>query len=285
VSRQWGRRGLAWLRRWWEPPNPRRRLQEALSAARSAGVFDGDARAMLEGVLEMSRLTAGDVMVPRGLMTLVSKDASFAELLPSVVESGHSRFPVYAEDRDDIVGVLLAKELLRYFVEQREAESIEFDIREVLRPAVRVPAAKRLNVLLREFRENRYHMAIVVDEYGGVAGLITIEDVLEEIVGEIDDEFDTEDDQLIRRDKACEFTIHASTPITTFNEFFQATLSDATLHTVGGLLAQAFGRIPKRFESIKLGDFEFRVLRVSERRIETLKVLSPKDVVAPVSTP
>lgn len=267
-----------WLREHWESPDPRKRLQTALGEARTAGVFDGDALAMVEGVLEMSRLTAGDVMVPRGLMTSVSKDASFAELLPIVVESGHSRFPVYAEDRDDIVGVLLAKELLRYFVEQHEDDEQEFDMREVLRPAVRVPAAKRLNVLLREFRENRYHMAIVVDEYGGVAGLLTIEDVLEEIVGEIDDEFDTEDEKAIRRDKPCEFTVHGNTPISTFNEYFSTQMSDQEFDTIGGLVTHAFGRIPMRFESVRIGDFDFRILRVSERTVEVLKVRVPVDV-------
>jgi len=262
----------------WSPPNPQQDLRDALTRARAQAVLDGDAHAMVEGVLEMSRLTVGDVMVPRGLMTLLPKDASLNELLPIVVESGHSRFPVFDEDRDDIIGILLAKELLRFMSEAPAAAEQSFDIREVLRPAVRVPATKRLNVLLREFRENRYHMAIVVDEYGGVAGLVTIEDVLEEIVGEIDDEFDTDDEKLIRRDKAFEFTIHGATPISTFNETFASHLSDAEFHTIGGLVAKAFGRIPKRFESVRLGEFEFRVLRANERRIETLKVLTPRDV-------
>jgi magnesium and cobalt transporter len=265
-------------------PSPAQDLSEALAKARQRGVLDGDAHAMVEGVLEMSRLTVGDVMVPRGIMTLLNQDAPLQELLPIVVESGHSRFPVYDEDRDDIVGILLAKELLRFMSESADVDNATFDIKEVLRPAVRVPATKRLNVLLREFRENRYHMAIVVDEYGGVAGLVTIEDVLEEIVGEIDDEFDTDDEKLIRRDKAFEFTIHAATPIDIFNETFASQFSDAQFHTIGGLVSNAFGRIPKRFESIRLGEFEFRVMRANERRIETLNVLTPRDVMITATT-
>jgi magnesium and cobalt transporter len=198
--------------------------------------------------------------------------------MPVVVESGHSRFPVKDEDRDDIVGILLAKDLLRLTVEKRE----RFDIREFMRPALFVPESKRLNVLLREFRRNRNHMAIVVDEYGGVSGLVTIEDVIEQIVGEIDDEFDVEDDLNIRRDAERQFTVRGVTRIAEFNEYFGAQLSEEQgFDTVAGLVMKQLGHLPRRGESATIDGFEFRVLRADRRRIEALRVLAPRDVLPP----
>jgi len=196
-----------------------------------------------------------------------------------VVESGHSRFPVMDEDRDDIVGILLAKDLLRLTTTQARER---FDIREYMRPAVFVPESKRLNVLLKEFRRNRNHMAIVVDEYGGVSGLCTIEDVIEQIVGEIDDEFDVEDDLNIRRDAEAQFTVRGVTRIEEFNQFFGAHLPEGQgVDTIAGLLMKQLGRLPRRGETANIDGFEFRVLRADRRRVDTLRLLAPRDVLPP----
>src|SRR5262245_11907406 len=198
-------------------PQDRDDLVSMLRAANERGVIDDDACTMLEGVLEVADLQVRDIMVPRAQMVSVRRDDPPARILPTVVESGHSRFPVMDEDRDDIVGILLAKDLLRMYASGTKER---FDIREYTRPAVFVPESKRLNVLLKEFRRNRNHMALVVDEYGGVSGLVTIEDVIEQIVGEIDDEFDVEDDQNIRKESEREFTVRGVTRIDEFNEHF-----------------------------------------------------------------
>src|ERR1700744_5861295 len=198
-------------------PQDRKELLTLLREAADRGLVDSDPVSMLEGVLAVGDLQVRDIMIPRAQMVFVRRDDPFSKRLPVVVESGHSRFPVMDEDRDDIVGILLAKDLLRlYSNDVRE----RFDIREYMRPVVFVPESKRLNVLLKEFRRNRNHMAMVVDEYGGVCGLVTIEDVIEQIVGEIDDEHDVEDDQTIRREGAREFTVRALTPIVDFNHYF-----------------------------------------------------------------
>jgi magnesium and cobalt transporter len=211
-------------------------------------------------------------------MVFLRRDERPAVMLPKVVESGHSRFPVMDADRDDIVGILLAKDLLRLTLEKRE----RFDMREFMRPALFVPESKRLNVLLREFRRNRNHMAIVVDEYGGVSGLVTIEDVIEQIVGEIDDEFDVEDDQNIRRDAERHFTVRGVTRIAEFNEYFGARLSEQEgFDTVAGLVMKQLGHLPRRGEGANIDGFEFRVLRADRRRIEALRVLAPRDVPPP----
>jgi magnesium and cobalt transporter len=217
-------------------------------------------------------------MVPRGQMVFVRRDEPAARILPVVVESGHSRFPVMDEDRDNIVGILLAKDLLRLTT---AAARERFDIREYMRPAVFVPESKRLNVLLKEFRRSRNHMAIVVDEYGGVSGLCTIEDVIEQIVGEIDDEFDVEDDN-IRRDAERHFTVRGVTRIAEFNEYFGARLSETEgFDTVAGLIMKQLGRLPRRGENASIDGFEFRVLRADRRRIDTLRVIAPRDVLPP----
>ena len=259
-------------------PQDRQELLSVLRDAGERGLVDGDALSMIEGVLEVSDLQVRDIMVPRAQMVFIRRDERAAAILPKVVESGHSRFPVMDEDRDDIVGILLAKDLLRLTVEKRE----RFDIREFMRPALFVPESKRLNVLLREFRRNRNHMAIVVDEYGGVSGLVTIEDVIEQIVGEIDDEFDVEDDQNIRRDAERQFTVRAVTRIAEFNEYFGARLSEEEgFDTVAGLIMKQLGHLPRRGESATIDGFEFRVLRADRRRIDALRVLAPRDVLPP----
>ena len=245
--------------------------------------MEPDALGMLEGVLEVGDLQVRDIMIPRAQMVFVRRDDPFEKILPVVVESGHSRFPVMDEDRDDIVGILLAKDLLRlYAAEQRE----RFDIREYMRPVVFVPESKRLNVLLKEFRRNRNHMALVVDEYGGVSGLVTIEDVIEQIVGDIDDEYDVEDDHDIRKEAERQFTVRGVTRIEEFNEYFGAHLSEEEgFDTVAGLLMKEFGRLPRRGDAAVIDGFEFRVTRADRRRIDALRVVPPQDVIPPEERP
>jgi magnesium and cobalt transporter len=264
-------------------PQDRQQLLAMLREAAERDLIDSDALTMLEGVLGVGDLQVRDIMVPRAGMVFVRRNERATRILAVVVESGHSRFPVMDADRDDIVGILLAKDLLRLTTaEKRE----RFDIREFMRPAVFVPESKRLNVLLKEFRRSRNHMAIVVDEYGGVSGLVTIEDVIEQIVGEIDDEFDVEDDQNIRRDGERQFTVRGVTRITEFNEYFGAQLSDAEgFDTVAGLMMKQLGRLPRRGESATIEGFEFRVLRADRRRIDTLRVAAPRDVLPPEERP
>ena len=260
-------------------PQDRQGLLALLREAGERGLVDTDALTMLEGVLEVSDLQVRDIMVPRAQMVFVHRDEPASRLLSVVVESGHSRFPVMDDDRDDIVGILLAKDLLRLYI---AAVRERFDIREYMRPAIFVPESKRLNVLLREFRRNRNHMAIVVDEYGGVSGLVTIEDVSEQIVGEIDDEFDVEDDQNIRKEAERQFTVRGITRIEEFNEYFGARLSEEQgVDTVAGLLMKQLGRLPRRGESATIEGFEFRVMRADRRRIDALRVVPPRDVVPP----
>ena len=254
-------------------------LVENLREASERGLFDGDALVMLEGVLAVADMQVRDIMVPRSQMVFVERDESPEKLVELVVESGHSRFPVIGDDRDQILGILLAKDLLRL----QAATDEDFEIREYMRPVVFVPESKRLNVLLKEFRRSHNHIAMVVDEYGGVCGLVTIEDVIEQIVGEIDDEHDVEDDQTIRKERPREFTVRALTPIANFNQYFSTAFSDEEYDTIGGLLMQEFGRLPRRGETIKIGDLEFRILRADRRRIDLLRVTVPFDIEPPVA--
>jgi magnesium and cobalt transporter len=233
---------------------------------------------MVEGSLSMGALQARDLMVPRSDMVCIRRDDPLASILSSVVQSGHSRFPVLDGDRDDVVGILLAKDLLRAVQAGRglqpggDARRLAFDMREYLRPAVFVPESKRLNVLLKEFRGNRNHMAIVVDEYGGVGGLITIEDVIEQVIGEIDDEFDVEDDQNIRAGADGRSVVRGATRIDEFNEHFATAFPEDEFDTIAGLVMQQFGRVPRRGESAVVGEFSFQVLRMDRRRIDALRV-------------
>jgi magnesium and cobalt transporter len=222
-----------------------------------------------------------DIMIPRAQMTVVNRDDEPAVLLKTVVDSGHSRFPVMDEDREKIVGILLAKDLLRIAA----ADGADFDIKEFMRPPVFVPESKRLNVLLREMRRSRVHMAIVADEYGGIAGLVTIEDVIEQIVGDIDDEHDIDEEQNIRKDGERQYIVRGQTPIDEFNEYFETELSDDEFDTVAGLVMKQLGRLPRRGETLQLADCELKVLRFDRRRIDTLRLTAPRDIVPPEDRP
>jgi len=259
-------------------PQDRDDLIAQLRDARERGLIDAEALGMLEGVLGVADIQVRDIMIPRAQMVFVRRDEGLDKLLPVVVESGHSRFPVMDADRDDVVGILLAKDVLRLYSEGGEER---FDMRECMRPAVFVPEAKRVNILLKEFRRNRNHMAIVVDEYGGVAGLVTIEDAIEQIIGDIDDEFDVDEEINIRKEGPRQFIVRGATPIDEFNEYFGVELSDDEFDTIAGLVMKQAGRLPRRGDVVHLGDFECRVLRADRRRIDALRVVPPADVAAP----
>jgi magnesium and cobalt transporter len=272
------RRKGGWLKRLTsEGPRDRAELLESMRAAARAGVIDGDALQMIQGVLRVADQHVRDIMVPRSQMVVLERDSGPEQLLPAVIESGHSRFPVIGDDRDQIVGILLAKDLLRHFSEGGRGA---WDIREVLRPVSFVPESKRLNVLLKEFRASRNHMAIVVDEYGGVSGLVTIEDVIEEIVGEIDDEYDTDEDQTIRREGDRQFAVQAIARVQEFNGYFGTRFSDEEYDTIGGLVMHQFGRLPRRGEAVTMEGLEFKVMRADRRRIAELRVTTPEPLPA-----
>jgi len=252
-------------------PEDREQLIELLHSAFERHLLDAEALSMIEGVLQVSETQVRDVMIPRSQMDMLDVAESPAKFIPFVIETAHSRFPVFEDNRDNVIGILLAKDLLRFYAEE------EFDVREMLRPAVFVPEAKRLNVLLKEFRANRNHIAIVVDEYGGVSGLVTIEDVIEQIVGDIEDEYDfdeTEDNILV--DKSGRYRVKAVTEIGDFNNYFNAQFSDEDHDTVGGVVVGRFGRLPKRGESISIEGFNFQVLRADSRKVHSLLVEKPK---------
>ena len=235
--------------------------------------LDADEKRMLAGVLEVSETQVRDVMIPRSQMVVIDIEQGFDEILKTIVDSGHSRFPVIGEDRDEVLGVLLAKDLLRY---SGSDAAEDFSIRRLLRTAAVIPESKRLNALLKEFRASHNHMAIVVDEYGGVAGLLTIEDVLEEIVGDIDDEHDLEEVEFIRPDgdkdgRPC-YAVRALTRIEDFNEYFECELPDEEYDTVGGLVMHELGRLPRRGEKLDFDGFEFAVTKADRRRIDALQV-------------
>ena len=251
-------------------PGTREDLVELLRDAQADGLIAADTLRMMEGAIAVSDLTVGDVMVPRAQMVALPVEGRLLELMKLVVESGHSRFPVHGEDKDEILGILLAKDLLRGVV----ADGGPASVRELLRPAVLIPESKKLNVLLREFRQSRNHMAIVIDEYGGVAGLVTIEDVLEQIVGEIDDEHDDAEDPdaLIAAQADGQYVVDALTPIADFNERFGADFDDDEYDTIGGLITAAIGHLPEAGEELTLGRFGFRVARADVRRLHALHV-------------
>ena len=249
-------------------PRDREQLIDILREAQQRNLFDADALTMIEGVLQVSEMQVRDIMIPRSQMVIVERDEQPEEFLPEVIKSAHSRFPVIADDRDDVVGILLAKDLLAYTA---SADKVNFNMRDILRPAVFIPESKRLNVLLKEFRANRNHMAIVVDEYGGVAGLVTIEDVLEQIVGEIIDEHDIDEDTYIKQLSDTRFTIKALTPIEDFNEHFTVNFSDEEFDTIGGLVLNQFNRVPKRGETVIINHFRFKILNADNRRIHLLE--------------
>ncbi|MGQ0523942.1 MAG: HlyC/CorC family transporter [Betaproteobacteria bacterium] len=249
-------------------PEDREQLIELLRSAYERNLLDADALAMIEGVMQVSEMQARDIMVPRSQMDVIDINESPDQFIPMVIQTAHSRFPVIGENKDDIIGILLAKDLLRYYAGEEE-----FNVREMLRPVVFIPESKPLNVLLKEFRKNRNHIAIVVDEYGGVAGLVTIEDVLEQIVGDIEDEYDFEDvEHNIVPEKGGQYRVKALTEIPDFNAAFGTAYSDEEFDTIGGLLLKRFGRVPKRGEQISVDSLTFRVLRADSRRLHLLQV-------------
>ena len=250
-------------------PRDRDELKELINEACDKGILDTEAVAMIEGALAVSEMQVRDAMIPRSHMVVVPLEKTLEEFLPLVLESGHSRFPVIGEDRDEVQGILLAKDLLRYYAEN----SGPLDLKSLVRPAVVIPESKRLNMLLRDFRASRNHMAIVVDEYGGVSGLITIEDVLEEIVGEIDDEHDEEEEAPIKPLGKNRYQVNALAEVEEFNELFECDFSDEGYDTVGGLLLAEFGRVPELGEEMMLADrFMFVVTAADNRRIIMLEM-------------
>ncbi len=265
-------------------PQDRQDLVEVLRGAKDDELIKPDSLSMMEGVLQVAEMQVRDIMIPRSQMSVIHEDAQLNEILPMVIETKHSRYPVFGENRDDIEGIMLAKELLVYAAENSinlsESEKQVFDIKDILRPAVIVPESKKLDVLLKEFRMNRNHMAIVVDEYGGVSGLVTIEDVLEQIVGEIEDEFDIDEDEgNIKIHDNGVFMVKAQTEIEDFNEELNADFSDEEFDTIGGLVVNQFGHMPDIDESITMGNFEFAVVNADERRVHLLKVTGTKKTV------
>ncbi|MGI9342621.1 MAG: HlyC/CorC family transporter [Gammaproteobacteria bacterium] len=250
-------------------PATRDDLLDLLRDPRWHDVLEPDERTMLLGVLEVSEAHVRDVMIPRSHMVVLEKSAAKEEVLKTITESGHSRFPVIGDDRDQVVGILLAKDVLSYFIMTPDES---FDFQRFLRPATFIPESKRLNTLLEEFRVSRNHIAIVVDEYGGTSGLLTIEDVLEEIVGEIDDEHDPLEAAQIQRQDDDRYSVRALTRIDDFNDHFDVAFSDENYDTVGGLVIHELGRMPRRGESVELGGFRFKVTQADRRRVHTLEV-------------
>jgi magnesium and cobalt transporter len=249
-------------------PEDREQLILLLRSAYNRNLLDADALAMIEGAIQVSEIRVRDVMIPRAQMDVIDINEPPDKFIPHVIATAHSRFPVIDRDRDHVIGILLAKDLLRYYAGEEE-----FNVREMLRPAVFIPESKRLNVLLREFRASHNHMAIVVDEYGGVAGLATIEDVLEQIVGDIEDEYDFDEvEDNIMRERGGRWRVKAQAQIADFNEVFKTSFSDEEFDTVGGLVISRFGRLPKRGESTTVDGLKLQVLRADSRRLHTLLV-------------
>ncbi len=250
-------------------PQSREELLDIIKEAANNKLLDQEALSIIEGALDVSSLQARELMIPRSQIVAIRIDETPKEFLPKIIESGHSRFPVIGESFDDIKGILLAKDLLRMMLE----ETTDFSLESILRQANIVPESKRVNVLLREFREKRYHMALVIDEYGGISGLLTIEDILEEIVGEIEDETDEEvSDEFIKRVSDTDYIVKALTPIDDFNDYFKAGLSEEDFDTIGGILMQEFGHLPKRNEVAVIDEFQFRVLYADNRQIHLVRL-------------
>ena len=259
----------AWLAR---EPEDREELGALLRASYDRNLIDADALAMIEGVLQVSEMQARDIMVPRAQMDVIDIRESPDQFIPMVIQTGHSRFPVIGDSKDNVIGILLAKDLLRHYAGEEE-----FNVRDMLRPAVFIPESKPLNVLLKEFRKNRNHMAVVADEYGGVAGLVTIEDVIEQIVGDIEDEYDYDDvEDNIVPEKGGVYRVKALTEIADFNAQFGTRYSDDDFDTVGGLVMSRFGHVPKRGEQLAIDNLTFRVLRADSRRLHLLQVAKKK---------
>ncbi len=256
-----------------EPKN-KEQLAECLQQAEGRGLLDRDALGMMEAVLQVADLRVGDIMIPRAEMVRIRRDDPLERILAIAVDSAHSRFPVTGDDKGEVVGILLAKDLLSYCA---EANRRSFNIRDHVRPAIFVPESKRLNVLLKEFRASRNHMAIVVDEYGSAAGLVTIEDVLEQIVGDIEDEHDFDEGAFIYKRGQGEYTVKARTSVEEFNDYFGCALDGGDSDTVGGLVVHAFAHLPARGERVEIDGFRFTILRADSRRAHLLTVRPPAD--------
>jgi magnesium and cobalt transporter len=250
-------------------PRNEKQLLELLKNLQEDQLIGADELTMIEGVLQVDDMQVRDIMIPRGRMVVLEHDDSITEIIDKITTSGHSRFPVIDDDRDDVVGILLAKDLLHFTLDRNQ----EFEINEYIRPASFIPESKRLNVLLKEFRLNRSHMAMIVDEYGGVSGLITIEDVLEQIVGKIDDEHDDDEEDDIQANGANHYSVRALTPLAEFNEYFATALENEEIETIGGFLLREIGHLPKRGESITLGQLTFKVLNADSRQVHLYQVI------------
>lgn len=248
-------------------PEDREQLVSLLHGAYENHLMDADSLAMIEGVLQVSEMQVRDIMIPRSQMDVIDITQPPEAFIPHVIETAHSRFPVIEDDKNDVIGILLAKDLLRYYAGE------DFEVRDMLRPAVFIPESKRLNILLKEFRSNRNHIAIVVDEYGGVAGMVTIEDVLEQIVGDIEDEYDyDEDEDNIIRNADGQYRVKALTEIADFNEIIGTDLSDEEFSTIGGLVVHQFGHLPKRNEETTFNGLHIKVLRADSRRLHSIMI-------------
>jgi len=277
VEKKSPRRGVrGWLSDMFsEAPDDVAALLEVLQDATERQLIDVDALNIIVGALHVADMHARDIMIPRSALVVVHEDQQPAELLPLVIDSKHSRFPVVGDDVDDIKGILHAKDLLSLVL---EGDGQRFDIKDFIRPAAVIPESKRLNVLLEEFRANRNHMALVVDEYGQISGAVTIEDVLEQIVGEIEDEHDVDDDSFVKQLEPDSFHVKANTTIEDFNEYFSLSLSDDEFDTIGGIVLQAFGHLPELGESIEVAGLKFEVLNADSRRLRLLRVDTPQPI-------
>lgn len=271
-SRERSARSRSWLEKmingFATEPKSREELLDIIRGAVNNKVVDQEALSIIEGALDVAHQQVREIMIPRSQMVLIKENETPQEFLPKVIESGHSRFPVIGENSDDVKGILLAKDLLPLILNGQE----NFRLEAILRPANIIPESKRLNVLLKEFREMRYHMALVIDEYGGISGLVTIEDILEEIVGEIEDETDEDNEDFIRQVSENDYILKALTPIEDFNEHFGTEFSDEEFDTIGGIVTQAFGHMPGRNEMVEIGNFSFRVLYSDSRQVHLLRL-------------
>lgn len=255
-----------------EPKN-REQLVDVIQDAEQRDLIDPQTKEMIQGVLEVSDKKVRDIMIPRAQMVTIDRAQSVEEFLPILLKSAHSRFPVINEDKDHVEGILLAKDLLPFAFDQ---ENKEFNLKDILRKATIIPEGKRVDSLLKEFREERYHMSIVVDEYGGVSGLVTIEDILEQIVGEIVDESDNDEPEDIRKVGKHLYALQALTPVEDFNEYFEAAFDEDEADTIGGVILHAFGHMPTRGESIELQGFNFKITNADNRRIQQIQLTIPK---------
>jgi magnesium and cobalt transporter len=275
-----GSAGKSWLERiasmFTAEPQDISDLQDIISEAQMRNLIDTDTKSMLQGVLDVSSMRARDIMIPRSQMATIDIDDDVADMLPILLENNHSRYPVVNEDKDHIEGILLVKDLLHYAL---NPDNTDWHLRDLLRPAVIIPESKRVDALLKEFRQKRYHMAIVVDEYGGVSGLVTIEDILEQIVGEIEDEHDDEEEHDIKKMASRVFQVSALTPLDEFNETFGTSFDEEDADTIGGIVLHAFGHMPARGESIELNGLTFKVSKANSRRLVQLQVIRAKESV------